>query len=181
MDRINYEISIYMEKYNEKKFRYNYRKKWDENKKIIAILFNPSKATLTQNDKTTDFLTEFFMSKGYGELIIINLFAFMCSKSEKISDTEEQFEYKNWEYVLKYLDSNLKNDSEKDFFIGWGANISSIKDDKAKEIIKNKKKKIRSLLKNSNFRDNVYCFKSKNNKELHPSKYRFEWQYIKRF
>ncbi|GAA0735664.1 DUF1643 domain-containing protein [Clostridium oceanicum] len=175
---IIYTISLNIEENNKKFFRYYYTKCWDNHKpKIIAILLNPSKATLTRNDKTLDFLTEYFINKGYGSMTILNLFSFMCTCSNKISNTKQEYEKKNWQYVKRYINKN----KEKDFFIGWGNSFYSIKNDKFIQKAKGKKKDIESFFRKNKLKDKVFCFRSQWGKALHPSRYKENWEYGKYF
>lgn len=175
---ITYNISLDIEENNEKFFRYSYIKCWDKSKpKIVAILLNPSKATLTRNDKTLDFLTEYFMNKDYGSMKIINLFCYMCTKSNRIQNTENDYEDKNWKYVKRYIDGN----KDKDFFIGWGNSFDSIEKSEFIKDAKCKKKFIENFFRENQLKDRVFCFRSKWGKALHPSRHKEGWEYGKYF
>lgn len=175
---ITYNISLDIEENNEKFFRYSYIKCWDESKPtIVAILLNPSKATLTRNDKTLDFLTEYFINEGYGSMTIINLFCYMCTSSNRILNTEKDYEDKNWEYVKKYIAGN----KDKDFFVGWGNSFFSIKNDEFIQDAKDKKIYIEKFFRKNKLKDKVFCFRSKWGKALHPSRHKEVWEYGKYF
>jgi len=172
-EKINYSVSIDIEKNGYKRYRYNYVKCWDEKeKKIIVILLNPSKATLTRNDKTLDILTETFLNK-YGGMIVLNLFSLMSTMPIDLIDKERIYEDKNWKNVTCFLEKNI----DKDFFIGWGKSFAGIKDKNIIKEAKDKKKIVESFFRNNKIKGNVFCFRSKYGRALHPSKYLDSWEY----
>lgn len=205
---IKYTIAIDIEEKNDKFFRYSYTKCWNEGKaKIIAILFNPSKATLTRNDTTLDFLTEHFLDS-YGGIVVLNLFSFMCSNPINLINTEDEYEIKNWGKLMGLLEEN----KDSDFFIGWGTNFknvekrsneyikkNNISDSEKQNIIKSanniekcaskKKDELEKFFVKNNMEERIYCFWSytknkKSNKALHPSTYDRcgkNWTYDKYF
>lgn len=151
-EQIHYDISIEIERKKDKVFRYKYTKTWDsKKKKIIAILFNPSKATLTYNDRTVDFLTDFFNSKEYrkrynlpeyGGIVILNLFSYMSPNQKNLINTVKEYEDKNCKLINEFLDAN----KDCDYYFGWGKDFKSIKNNLDKYMednkIPNSKKKI---------------------------------------
>lgn len=177
LENIIYNIAIKMDEIDNKRFRYFYKKSWrDGDNIIIAILLNPSKATLTRNDKTVDILTEFFLNK-YGGIIILNLFSLMCSKPTGLANKVEEYEKKNRELVIKVLNENL----DKDFFIGWGMSFAGIKNSNIINEANSKKQEVEKFFKDKNLKEKVFCFRSPNGRALHPSKYSDMWTYDKYF
>lgn len=172
-ESIIYSISIDIDEIENKKFRYSYIKCWNENKdKVAVILLNPSKATLTRNDKTLDILTETFLNK-YGGMIVFNLFSFMCTNPIDLIDNYELYEDKNWNNVMSFLEKN----KDKEFFIGWGNSFNGIKDNNIKNEAKNKKKQIEQFFRINKTKEKVFCFRSQYGKALHPSRYTDGWKY----
>lgn len=177
MENITYNIAIEIDESDNEKYRYFYKKSWREGKNIIvAILLNPSKATLTRNDKTLDILTEFFLNK-YDGMVILNLFSLMCSNPSGLINKDEEYEKKNRKLVIKVLNENL----DKDFFIGWGKSFARIEDRSIINEAKNKKQKVEKFFRDKKLKEKVFCFRSPNGRGLHPSKYSDTWTYDKYF
>lgn len=176
--QVKYSIEIDIENGNNKRFRYYYKKTWDNTKPIItAILLNPSKADLTFNDNTLDRLTTEFLNREYGGMVILNLFCLMDKFPNKLIYSEINKEIKNLRYIYNYINNNQK----KDYFIGWSNSFNNIESDEIKESARKKKKFIEDLFRKNNMKNQVYCYRYNGRKALHPSKYKIIWQYDKYF
>ena len=63
------------------RFRYTLTRTWDETKSGVAfICLNPSTATATEDDPTIRRCIGFAKSWGYGQLLILNIFAYRATK-----------------------------------------------------------------------------------------------------
>lgn len=179
IEEISYKIKLNIE-YNKdktKRFRYEYSKVWNENKKLItAILLNPSKADKYCSDKTLDVLTKTFYEKGYGGFIVLNLFAYMQSKSSEIKNTDENKEKINYKHIKDYLEKNKNTE----YFIGWGNDFGYLYES-IKNSAKTKKKYIENFFRVNNMKSKIKCFRSDNGKALHPAKFSESWDYADYF
>lgn len=130
------------------KYRYMLIKAWDENKpKAVMIGINPSKATHLKGDNTATNAMNCFIDSGYGTMIIVNLFAFMSTKTEGLSKREKLYEDLNNDYIQKACE-------EADtVLVAWGYEKEHIR----------RKQEVDKILNQS--RHKVKCFKTKENKK----------------
>ncbi|MCG7337162.1 DUF1643 domain-containing protein [Sporosarcina sp. ACRSM] len=137
--------AIYSEYQN---YRYSLTKIWDEDKPKAAFIgINPSDATELLMDKTVMNLTNYLIQNGYGQVEIVNLFAYRSKKQDGLKNRKENDELHNVEFIRKALeDSQL-------IIVGWGRDADGKA--KYKEAINNVK---RELLP---FKERVKCFQDK--------------------
>jgi hypothetical protein len=158
------------------KYRNFYSKSWNDEKPFInCILFNPSKADLEVSDRTLNRLSNEFKDS-YGGIKILNLFSVMETNLTDDTNYNEEKEKNNLEYILKYIENN----KESHFFIGW-SNSFKYYPEKYEIEAKVRKKMIEKLFRSLNLKNNVFCYRNKNRKALHPSRYRSYWTYDKYF
>lgn len=132
------------------KYRYMLTKVWDKNKpKAVMIGINPSKATHLKGDNTATNAMNYFIDNGYGTMIIVNLFAFMSTKTEGLSKREKLFEDLNNDYIKKACE---KADM---VLVAWGY--------AKKHIDKDRKQEVDKIL--DQYRHKVKCFKTTENKK----------------
>lgn len=96
-------------------FRYSLRRIWDENlPKVMVIGLNPSTANGTDDDRTIGNLTKMLQASGYGGLYMVNLFAFITSKPQKLREVPDP---------VKDNDNHLEAISKKcdDVIFAWGS------------------------------------------------------------
>lgn len=68
-----------------RKYRYRLWRIWDFNKPTVMFIgLNPSKANEMDTDNTITRVIEFAKSWGYGGVYMMNLFAFVSTKPEKL-------------------------------------------------------------------------------------------------
>lgn len=112
-----------------RKYRYSLTRVWDQNQKeVVFILLNPSKADAVVSDATTDFCVEFAKKiEGTGKIRILNLFARIATKKEQLwsfdkpcDETENTLiGAKNREQFESLDKSNVSH-----VIVGWGSGIS---------------------------------------------------------
>ncbi|WP_238884509.1 DUF1643 domain-containing protein [Clostridium sp. YIM B02551] len=137
-------------------YRYSLYRDWREDKsnpkdkKIIAIMLNPSKAKCVEGDNTITNITNYFSEDGFERLTVYNLFALMSTNPQELKNREILYEEKNIELIKEGLkDIN----SEDIILIGWGRI-----DGEAKYIREQANKVLRLL---ENHIENLRCFKDK--------------------
>lgn len=68
-----------------RKYRFRLWRIWDFNKPVVMFIgLNPSKANETDTDNTVTRVIEFAKAWGYGGVYMMNLFAFVSTKPEKL-------------------------------------------------------------------------------------------------
>lgn len=147
------------------KYRYMLTKVWDEKKpRAVMIGINPSKATHLKGDNTATNAMNYLIDRGYGTMIIVNLFSFMSTEIEGLSKREEIYEGLNNDYIK---DVCKKSDM---ILVAWGY---------AREHI-NRKKEVERIL--NQYKDKVKCFKTKENqKPCHLRVICKDWKVIEYF
>ena len=88
-------------------------------KEIIFIGLNPSLSDEVFLDNTTKKIIKISKNNNYGKLKLINLFALISSKPEKLFKHKNPVGYRNNNHIYK----NLKHWSESkncDLWLGWG-------------------------------------------------------------
>lgn len=149
---------------DDQKYRYSLKKIWNEDKpKATFIGINPSNATELLMDKTVMNLMNYLISNDYGQVEIVNLFAYRSKKQDGLKDRKNEFEKENVKYVREALiGSEL-------IIVGWGRDA----DGKAKyrEAINTVKHEL------SSFKNRIKCFKdTKGNINCHLSiRYSDKW------
>lgn len=148
----------YIKSETEKEYRYNLYKDWRtdksdcNDKKLICIMLNPSKAKCIEGDNTVTNIINYFSNKKFGfeRLTILNLFALMDTKPKQLSKRESLYENLN----IKFIREELKSLNDHDIiFIGWGRI-----ENKAK-YIKEQANKVLELL--VPYEEQLRCFKDK--------------------
>ncbi|MFM2061823.1 MAG: hypothetical protein RLZZ507_1493 [Cyanobacteriota bacterium] len=85
---------------NNRKYRYLLRRKWDENlPQVTFVMLNPSTADHKKPDPTITKCIELARSWNYGSLEVVNLFAYITPKREKLLDEDDPVGPKNNLYI----------------------------------------------------------------------------------
>jgi len=71
------------------KYRYLLTRDWSEGKKAMCIGLNPSNANTTKDDPTIGILIRTLKALGYGGLRMVNLYALVSSKPEKLFEVSD--------------------------------------------------------------------------------------------
>lgn len=101
---------------SENKNRFVLKREWNKsNKKILFIMFNPSKANETKDDPTIRRLINFSKKFNYGGLIVGNLYTYISSNPNKI-DRSQNISKKNIKILAKLINSVT------DVVYAWGNN-----------------------------------------------------------
>lgn len=136
---------------DDKRYRYSLTKTWDENKrKAIFIGINPSDATEVIMDKTVMNLMNHLIVLQYGEVEVLNLFAYRSKKQEELVLPDIEQNAINIEYI-----KNSINTADL-IIVGWGRTAES--KPKYRDTISDVKKILKPCKKK------VKCFKDKNGK-----------------
>ncbi|MBU5227844.1 DUF1643 domain-containing protein [Clostridium senegalense] len=154
-------------------YRYRLYKKWSDKPNAVAIMLNPSKASLVESDNTVTNITNHFYNRGFGSLTILNLFSYMNTDSKKLINSKKEYEDINIEILKKYI-----RDADE-ILVGWGIPKSYNKE--IRHIIKKKIKLVEEFLSENNYEDIVYSFRTNKNKALHPVVIRNNYKYKKHF
>lgn len=148
-------------------YRYSLKKTWDTTKPTALFIgINPSIATELIMDKTVMNLMNHLVGQGYGQVEIVNLFAFRSQDQSRLRERREQFERVNREYVINGLPTADL------IIVGWG------RDADKKSHYKSTLDEIRFAL--IQHREKAKCFEdSKGNKNCHLSTtYNSNWKLI---
>lgn len=148
-------------------YRYSLKKTWDTSKpNALFIGINPSIATEIIMDKTVMNLMNHLIGKGYGQVEIVNLFAFRSQDQSRLKERKEQFEQVNREYVVNALPTADL------IIVGWGRDAD--KNPRYKSTLD----QIRIAL--IQHREKAKCFEdSKGNKNCHLSTtYNSQWKLV---
>ncbi len=152
---------------DDQKYRYSLTKVWNEDKpKATFIGINPSDATELLMDKTVMNLMNYLIGNGYGQVEIVNLFAYRSKKQDGLKNRLEKQEEVNINYVREAIvDSEL-------IIVGWGRDADG--KTKYKNALDTVKREIRP------FKDRVKCFQDKkDNVNCHLSVgYSDEWRLV---
>ncbi|EOR19838.1 DUF1643 domain-containing protein [Clostridium sartagoforme] len=140
----------------DKNHRYLLERVWDENKAIATvIMLNPSYAGHIKVDNTTseiiNYLVDLELDCGDGEIItfgglkVVNIFSYIVTKSKELKNIDY------YELFDSYTDNEIVKafEESKIIIIAWG------KEDK--KLYRERKNKIRSLLKQK-YSDKVFYF-----------------------
>lgn len=98
----------------DKKYRYTLGRKWSNNGICLFILLNPSTADAFKLDPTITRAYNLSKRLGYGELIILNIFAIRGSNPDIIKDVADPVGTLNNYYIKKTV---KKSDL---IILGWG-------------------------------------------------------------
>ncbi len=102
-------------------YRFSLRRTFcSNNRTILFIGLNPSKASSNQDDKTLRRLSSFCLEWGYGSLVVVNLFARISSDPNFLRRCEDPIGQNNDDSLF----INTKSWSENylwDLWFGWGA------------------------------------------------------------
>lgn len=91
---------------DNKEYRYNLSRIWDESKsKATVIMLNPSTADMLKTDRTVMNLTNFLVDKDFGSLTVVNLFAFRATDPDDLKNKKGDFEILNDRFLKKALES----------------------------------------------------------------------------
>ena len=132
----------------DNKYRYMLTKVWDDKKPSAVLLgINPSKATELKGDNTATNAMNYFIDQGYGSMIIINLFAYMCTYTKDLKNRDKKYDKLNDKYIIKAC-----NRSEL-ILVAWGYEKKYV----------NKKNKTKILVKG--YGKKVICFEDENGKK----------------
>lgn len=101
-------------------YRYTLTKTWNKNKsKAIFIGINPSGATEVIMDKTVMNLMNYLIVHQYGEVEVLNLFAYRSKKQEELVLPDIEQNAINIEYIKKSI-----NTADL-IIVGWGRTAES--------------------------------------------------------
>lgn len=98
----------------DKKYRYLLSRKWSNDGVCTFILLNPSTADAFKLDPTVTRAYKFAKRLGYGELVILNVFAIRGSNPKIILSDENPIGELNNKYIKNYI---KKSDI---IILGWG-------------------------------------------------------------
>jgi hypothetical protein len=143
-------------------YRYSLKRRWDKEKpNVTYILLNPSKADHLKNDDTFSFCMNYATDSGYGQLEIVNLFAYRCTNSDELKSASLPIVGPlNDYYILESLEG-------ADLIVaGWGSKGS----------LRNRDNEVKKLLKGHN----VLCFSDSRNLQLprHPGRLKSDFELI---
>ena len=111
-------------------------------KTVVFIGLNPSKANLSNNDRTLNRIINFCSKWNYKNIYIINLFGLISKSPIQLSKSNDPIGNNNDLITLKSLEF-WREDSNCDLWLGWG--------DKGQ--LKERDRKVIKLIKNfSNFK-----------------------------
>ncbi len=102
-------------------YRWSLRRKWSKSNKrtLLFVGLNPSIATGEKDDPTLRRLLRFSRGWGYGELIVVNLFARISKTPEVLIKCAEPIGVKN-DHELFIQFCNWSQTSWRDLCFGWG-------------------------------------------------------------
>ena len=133
---------------DDERYRFRLTKTWDENKRnAVFIGINPSDATELVMDKTVMNLMNHLIELHYGEVEILNLFAYRAKNQKNLVISDKEQNSINMKCIDKYLN---KADL---IIVGWGRNAES--KPKYRETISD----VKVLLKP--YKEKVKCFKDR--------------------
>nr|WP_304654896.1 DUF1643 domain-containing protein [Sporolactobacillus sp. STSJ-5] len=119
---------------DSKKYRYALGCDWDTSKpKVMFVMLNPSIASLEGCDPTVLRCTNFARTWGYGGISIANLFAYISTNPQELTESDDCIGYDCDHYLLK-----LAQKSEK-IILSWGQSFT-------KPIFWRRVKEVRNLL-----------------------------------
>ncbi|UVI32106.1 DUF1643 domain-containing protein [Paenibacillus spongiae] len=96
-------------------YRYRLTKIWDANKGTLAIIMlNPSKANVLKFDDTVMKIFNYAIDNDYGQLDIVNLFAYMSTDPTNLKYSDQRYESLNDIYIKL-----VASQAEK-LLIAWG-------------------------------------------------------------
>lgn len=82
-------------------YRYQLTRTWDRNKKkATVIMLNPSKADMLKTDRTVMNVNNFLVDNDYGEMTVVNLFAYMTTDPKFLTEREEIHESLNNNFLI---------------------------------------------------------------------------------
>ncbi|WOV88052.1 DUF1643 domain-containing protein [Sporosarcina oncorhynchi] len=152
---------------DNQKYRYSLTKMWNEEKpKATFVGINPSDATELIMDKTVMNLMNHLICKGYGQVEVVNLYAYRSKEQNGLINREDKFEMVNVEYVRQAIKGS------KLIIVGWGRDADGKA--KYKDALDTVKREI------FYFKDRVKCFRdNKGNVICHLSiGYSDEWSLV---
>lgn len=98
----------------KRRYRYKFAYKWKSGKKIVFILLNPSITDETICDPTVDECIKLGKKNGYGEIVVLNLFARITPDPKELFKRENIIGPENDQYIKK----TIKNADK--IVCGWG-------------------------------------------------------------
>lgn len=85
-------------------YRYKLWRIWDESKPLILfIMLNPSTADGKVNDPTICRVMGFAESWGYGGVLVVNLYAYRCTKPKNLRQTDDPMGRDNIQHIENAL------------------------------------------------------------------------------
>ena len=92
---------------NTKKYRYELWRKWDLDKPgITFIMLNPSTADHTEDDSTIKKCIKFSKRWGYGQISVVNLFAYRATKPEELKGVTDPVGRENNQHLQNVIDNS---------------------------------------------------------------------------
>ncbi|GAA0115727.1 DUF1643 domain-containing protein [Clostridium senegalense] len=161
----------YIKSESGNEYRYSLYKDWRNNKsncndkKLVCIMLNPSKAKCVEGDNTITNIINYFSKENFERLVVYNLFALMCTEPKELKNRESSYEELN----IKFIKEELKMLNNEDIiFIGWG------RIEKKSRYVKNQANSILDLL--YPYESKLRCFRDKNGiMPRHPVVIGKEW------
>lgn len=159
-------IAVSMLGSDDNKYRYELTRTWDEEKpKGVMIGINPSKATQLKGDNTATNAMNFFIDNNFGEMKIVNLYPYMCTKPSELRNRESSYDNINNEYIFKACEQ------AELILIAWGY---------AKDDYTNRKYEVLNLIKP--FKHKIKCFEdNRGNKPQHLRILSESWKLVNFF
>lgn len=116
-------------------YRYLLWRIWNERQTRLAfIMLNPSTASHQVDDKTIRRCMRFAGAKGYGGIIVANLFAYRCTNPDDLPTDQRAVGPENDE-TLRNLAILANHTSYVDVVLAWGANKAVQGRGRDKEVI----------------------------------------------
>ena len=103
----------------DKQYRYSLHRVWDYlGPTLVVIGLNPSTATHEVDDPTIAKLTRMAKARGYGELIMLNLFAFRATDPKDMKKSAEPIGKFNDYFLVSRCNRVSKEDGR--ILLAWG-------------------------------------------------------------
>lgn len=110
--------------------RYNLIREWDGDKpNLLFVLLNPSTADAKQDDPTIRRCVGFAQRLGFGTMIVVNLFAYRCSKPKHLLNTHNIIGRDNDRYII----NAAKRVSM--IIVAWGCHKAVLRGDRSQKVL----------------------------------------------